>query len=195
MLPTYPKLVRDRQNRNMETVHARVRQLSPMIGMIKGHQLFEGRSSLIQREDGKLDETPIHRASGEVTIKREMLIDFDETTVARHLDEIAEQLAKDMSVQFQQRISEVTAATGNVVDGGGKPFLEDTLLDGMEVMEHDFGKDGTWRPPMMIVGPGMAEKIAAAGEMSAAGNKRLKAILERKRDDHRRREAARILVG
>jgi hypothetical protein len=195
MLPTYPKLVRDRQNRNMETVHARVRQLSPMIGMIKGHQLFEGRSSLIQREDGKLDETPIHRASGEVTIKREMLIDFDETTVARHLDEIAEQLAKDMSVQFQQRISEVTAATGNVVDGGGKPFLEDTLLDGMEVMEHDFGKDGIWRPPMMIVGPGMAEKIAAAGEMSAAGNKRLKAILERKRDDHRRREAARILVG
>lgn len=84
MLPTYPKLVRDRQNRNIETVHARVRQISPMIGMIKGHQLFEGRSSAIEREDGKLDETPIHRASGEVTINREMLVDFNETTVARN---------------------------------------------------------------------------------------------------------------
>jgi CRISPR/Cas system CSM-associated protein Csm5 (group 7 of RAMP superfamily) len=195
MLPTYPKLVRNRQNRNMETVHARVRQLSPMIGMIKGHQLFEGRSSAIQREDGKLDETPIHRASGEVTIRREMLIDFNETTVARHLEEIAEQLARNMSEQFQQRMNEVTAATGNVIDGGGKPFSEDTFLDSMEVMEHNFDKDGNWRPPTMIVGPGMAEKIAAAGEMSAAGNKRLKAILEGKRDDHRRREAARILVG
>jgi hypothetical protein len=166
-----------------------------MIGLIKGHQLFEGRSSAIQREDGKLDETPIHRASGEVTIKREMLVDFNETTVARHLEEIAEQLARDMSEQFQQRMNEVTAETGNVVDGGGKPFSEETFLDGMEVMEHNFGKDGSWKPPTMIVGPGMAEKIAAAGEMSAAGNKRLKAILEKKRDDHRRREAARILVG
>lgn len=195
MLPTYPKLVRDRQNRNMETVRARVRQISPMIGMIKGHQLFEGRSSAIQREDGKLDETPIHRASGEVIIKREMLVEFNETTVARLLGEIAEQLARGMSEQFQQRMNEITAATGNVVDGGGKTFSEDTLLDAIEVMEHNFGKDGSWQPPTMIVGPGMAEKIAAAGEMSAAGNKRLKAILEKKRDEYRRREAARILVG
>jgi hypothetical protein len=97
----------------METVHARARELSPMIGLIKGHQLFEGRSSAIQREDGKLDETPIHRASGEVTIKREMLVDFNETTVARHLEEIAEQLVRDMSEQFQQRMNEVTAETGN----------------------------------------------------------------------------------
>lgn len=195
MLPTYPKLVRHRQSRNVETVHARVRQLSPMIGLIKGHQLFEGRSSAIQREDGKIDETPIHRASGEVTIKREMLVDFNEETVAHHLEEIAKQLARSMSEQFQQRMNEITAETGNVVDGGGKPFSEDTFLDVMEVMEHSFGKDGCWKPPTMIVGPSMAEKIAAAGEMSAAGNKRLKAILERKRDEHRRREAARILVG
>lgn len=195
VLPTYPKLVRDRQNRNMETVHARVRELSPMMGLTKSHQLFEGRSSAIQREDGKIDETPIHRASGEVTVKREMLVDFNDATVAHLLEEMAEQLARSMSELFQQRMSEVTIKTGNVVDGGGKPFSEDIFLDGMEVMEHNFGKDGSWKPPMMIVGPSMAEKIAAVGEMSAVGNKRLKAILERKRDEHRRREAARILVG
>ena len=76
MLPTYPKLVRDRQNRNIENVRARVKQLAPMIGLIKGHVLFEGRSSAIQREDGELDETPINRASGEATIKLEELFDF-----------------------------------------------------------------------------------------------------------------------
>ena len=195
MLPTFPKLVRHRQSRNTETVHARVRHLSPMIGLMKGHQLFEGRSSAIQREDGKIDETPIHRASGEVMIKREMLINFNEATVAHHLEEMAEQLARSMSEHFQNRMNEVTAETGNVVDGRGKPFSEDTFLDGMEVIEHNFGKDGSWKPPTMIVGLGIAEKIAAAGEMSAAGNKRLTEILERKRDEHRRREAARILVG
>lgn len=195
MLPTYPKIVRARQDLNMETVHTRVRQFSPMIGLIKSHQLFEGRSSAIQREDGKIDETPIHRATGEVTIKRDMLVDFNEATVLHHLNEMAEQLARSMSEQFQNRMNEVTAATGNVVNAEGKPFSEDTFLAVMEVMDHNFGKDGSWKPPTMIVGSGMAEKIAAAGEVSAAGNKRLKAILERKHDEHRRREAARILVG
>lgn len=195
MLPTYPKLVRERQNRNIDVVRVRVNQLSPMVGLVKAHQLFEGRSSAIQREDGKIDETPIHQASGEVTIKREMLVDFNEATVAHHLEDIAEQLARSMSEQFQKRINDVTAETGNVVDGGGKPFSEDIFLDVINVMEHDFGKDGSWKPPTMIVGSGMAEKIKAAGDMSAAGKKRLKAILEKKRHEHRCREAARILVG
>ncbi len=166
-----------------------------MFGLTKSHQLFEGRSSAIQREDGKVDKTPIHQASGEVTIKQGKLVDFTVMTIEKHLEEVAEQLARSITEQFQQRIKEVTAATGNIVDGGGKPFSEDILLDSMEVMEHNFGKDGRWKPPTMIVGPGMAEKIAAAGPMSVAGNKRLKTILDRKRDDHRRREAARILVG
>lgn len=195
MLPTYPKLVCERQNRNIEVVRDRVNQLSPMVGLVKAHQLFEGRSSAIQREDGKIDETPIHRASGEVTIKREILFNFNEATVAHHLEEIAEQLARSMSEQFQKRINDVTAETGNVVDGGGKPFSEDIFLDVINVMEHDFGKDGSWKPPTMIVGSGMAEKIKAAGDMSAVGKRRLKAILEKKRHEHRCREAARILVG
>jgi len=195
LLPTYPKLVCERQNRNIEVVRDRVNQLSPMVGLVKAHQLFEGRSSAIQREDGKIDETPIHRASGEVTIKREILFNFNEATVAHHLEEIAEQLARSMSEQFQKRINDVTAETGNVVDGGGKPFSEDIFLDVINVMEHDFGKDGSWKPPTMIVGSGMAEKIKAAGDMSAVGKRRLKAILEKKRHEHRCREAARILVG
>lgn len=195
MLPTLPKLVRDRQNRNIETVRASVKRLAPMVGLIKAHILFEGRSSAILREDGELDETPMHRASGEATIKCEKLVDFTEGAVERHLEDIAEQLARGMSEEFQKRMHEVTSKTGNVVDAGGKPFSEDVFLEMIETMEHSFGTDGSWQPPTMIVGPGMAEKIAAAGEMSPDGNKRLKAILEKKRDDFRRREAARVLVG
>jgi hypothetical protein len=130
-----------------------------------------------------------------VSIKYVDLAEFSEDLVGTHLDNMAEQLARSMSEHFQQRMHEVTEKVGNVVDGQGQPFSEELLLDVMEKLEHNFGPDGSWQPPTMIVGPGMAEKIAAAGEMSPEGNKRLKAILERKRDDHRRREAARILVG
>jgi hypothetical protein len=53
-----------------------------MVGLIKSHYLLEGRSSAIQREDGELDETLIHQASGEATIKMEKLVDFTDTTIA-----------------------------------------------------------------------------------------------------------------
>lgn len=195
MLPTNPKLEVWRARLNQDRVRAKVRELAPMVGLVKSHIQFEGRQSAIQRETGELDETPITSASGEVSIKYVDLAEFSEDLVGTHLDNMAEQLARSMSEHFQQRMREVTEKVGNVVDGQGQPFSEELLLDVMEKLEHNFGPDGRWQPPTMIVGPGMAEKIAAAGEMSPEGNKRLKAILERKRDDHRRREAARILVG
>ena len=43
MLPTYPSLVRDRQRRNTELVRARVKQLAPMVGLIKSHYLLVAR--------------------------------------------------------------------------------------------------------------------------------------------------------
>ena len=195
MLPTYPKLEAWRARLNQDRVRTKVRALAPMIGLVKSHIQFEGRQSAIQRETGELDETPITSASGEVSIKFVDLAEFTEELVGKHLDDIAQQLARSMSEHFQQRMHEVTEKVGNVIDGQGKPFSEELFLEVMEKIEHNFGPDGSWQPPTMIVGPGMAEKIAAAGEMSPEGNKRLKAILERKRDDHRRREAARILIG
>ncbi len=195
MLPTCPKLEVWRARLNQDRVRAKVSALAPMIGLVISHIQFEGRHSAIQRETGELDETPMTSASGEVAIKFVDLAEFTEELVGKHLDDMAEQLARSMSEHFQQRMHEVTEKTGNIVDGQGKPFSEELFLDMIEKLEHNFGPDGNWKPPTMIVGPGMAEKIAAAGEMSPEGNKRLKAILERKRDGHRRREAARILVG
>jgi len=195
MLPTYPKLEAYRSRLNRDHVRAKVRTLAPMIGRVKAHIQFEGRHSAIQRESGELDETPITSASGEVSIKFVDLADFTETLVEKHLDDMAEQLARSMSEHFQQRMHEVTHKVGNVVDGQGQPFNEDLFLDLIEKMQHSFGPDGTWQPPTIVAGPGMAEKLAAAGRMSPEGNRRLKAILERKRDDFRSREADRVLVG
>lgn len=195
MLPTYPKLEAYRSRRNQDHVRAKVRVLSPMIGLVKAHVQFEGRSSAIQREDGGLDETPITSASGEVSIKFVDLPDFTEELVVKHLDDMAEQLARSMSEHFFARISEITEKVSNVVDNKGAPFSEDIFLDAMDTIEHRFGPGGTWQPPTMIAGPALAEKIAKAGGMSKEGAKRLEKILERKRDEFRRREAARILVG
>lgn len=194
MLPTYPKLERFRARSNRDRIRARARQLSPMLGLIRGHVQFEGRASSIQREDGDVEEVKMETVGAKATIKLHKLREFTEDVITTHLEEIAEQYARGMSEMFRNRMDEVTEKTGNVVDGQGQPFSEDLFLDVMDKMEHLFAPDGSWLPPVVIAGPGMAEKIMAAGE-SLAGRKRLEAILERKRDEFRSREAARILVG
>jgi hypothetical protein len=51
-----------------------------------------------------------------------------------------------MSEHFQKRMNEVTAETGNVVDGRGKPFSEDTFLDTIEVLALLWQKRIFWIP-------------------------------------------------
>lgn len=194
MLPTYPKLERFRARNNLDRIRAQARELSPMLGLIRGHVQFEGRASLIQREDGDVEDVMMESIGAESTIKLLPLSEFTEDVLAGHLKDIAEQLARGMSEMFRNRINEVTEKTGNVVDGKGEPFSETLFLDMMEKMEHRFAPDGSWVPPVVIAAPGMAEKMMAAGE-SIAGGKRLATILERKRDEFHSREAARILVG
>lgn len=195
MLPTYPKLESYRKRSNLDMVKAVTRQLAPMLETIDAHIQFEGQKSAIQRETGELDETRMNRLSAEAAIERLPLRDFTEDVVNEHLTSMAEQFARGMTRYFQEFMNETAEKTGNVVNSQGKPFNEDLFLDAIETLDHSFGLDGKWQPPTVIVHPSMAEAIAAAGGPSPEGAKRLEVILERKRDEFRRREASRILVG
>lgn len=195
MLPTYPKLENYRSRLNHDRIRAKVRAIAPMFGMIRSHYQFEGRGSAIRREDGEVDETPVTAMSGKIKVDLTELNRFSERVLDVYLDDIAEQIAQQMSMQFHERMHEVTEKVGNVVDEKGRPFDERLFLDAMDKMEHSFAPDGTWLPPTIIAGPELAEAIETAGDLSPAGVERLQKILEKKRDAHRRREAARVLVG
>lgn len=195
MLPTYPKLERHRKRRNLDVIKGLTRQLAPMLGTIDAHIQFEGRKSAIQRETGELDETQMSRLSAETTIHHLPLREFTEEVVYKHLISMAEQFAAGMTRYLQGFMNEVAEKTGNIVDGRDRPFGEELILEMMEKIDHDFGPNGEWRPPTMAVDAATFEAIAATGGPSPEGTRRLKAILERKRDEFRRREASRNLVG
>lgn len=195
MLPTYPKLERYRDRRNRDAIRSRIRSLAPMLGMVRSHVQFEGRGSAIQRESGELDPTRMNRSSADVTLRITELTEFTEAVIDGYIQDVSEQMARSMSEHLFETVNESAAKVGNVINAEGKPFGENIFLDMIERMEHRFARDGTWQPPTIVTGPELAEKLAALGEMSDAGNARLKGILERKLDDFRRREAARVLAG
>lgn len=135
----------------------------------------------------------MHEVGASTTVMRAPLKDFDEKKLIGHLREVAEQMATGTSSMMFSRLAEVTEQTGNVVDGQGGTLTEDLVFDTLSTMEHDFDERGNWRQPTIFAGSaltgieGIVEKVLKS--------KRFKDLLERKRSDHRRREAGRILVG
>lgn len=197
MLPTYPEIVKARASWNREMIKALVHQKSPLLADIPSHQIHEGKGSDMVRVDGSQDQTEIKSHSGSVEIKTTDIGEFDELTVLTYLDQLAEQFAQSMTSSVLQAVSEGAEKVGNVVDGGGRPLSPEILLEAFDQVEIDFGPDGTWQPPTMVVTPQQAERLK---EMQEAGDNslyenRLSDIVERKRLEYRRREAGRVLAG
>ena len=194
MLPTFPKITEFRNRMNLKAIEHFYTQMSPMLQEIKRHIQFEGRDGKLVRYDGSVDNVEMKPASAEIELKRMLLQDFNERVLIGHLRNAAEQVARSISKDFYEKMDEVTHATGNVVDGKGKPFDEDLLLQALEKVEFVFNDDGTWSPPTLVTGKKVFETMS--GKLpSDEFRRKLDKLVDRKRDEFRRREANRILAG
>lgn len=167
--------------------------MSPIVGSVGRHIQFEGSQARLERHDETSDEIKMHEVRASATVPRRPLREFDERALFEHLRDVAEQLARGTSQMMFSTLDEVTEKTGNVVDGHGGPLTEDLLLETFEKMDLDFDERGNWRAPTIFAGSGISKEASVIEKTFAS--KRFKDMLERKRDEHRRREAARILVG
>lgn len=194
MLPTYPIIETFRDDKNTATIHAMARRMSPMLAAVQRRVQFEGRGHVIERHDETISDTDMAAVTAELTIPADMALDdltFDRLNEL--LAGVAEQMALGTARHFCETIDAATEAVGNVVDGGGRGLSEDLLIEIYGKMEHTFDADGVWRPPDIFAGSGITgwEAIVA----SPSFQKRLQELLRQKRDDFRRREAARVLAG
>jgi hypothetical protein len=195
MLPTFPKIIALRAEANEACVKAMVRELAPQFGMIKHNIQFEGSGHSITRADDTVSHTELEGVSGEVGVKRgSPLSEFTPDVVDEHLANIARQIAEGSTKQFYKVMERATREAGMVIDAKGGPATEGLILDALDRMEHTFDEDGTWNPPT-IIAPKHVVELFAGKDMSPEGQARLAEILERKRNDFRRRQAGRVLAG
>jgi hypothetical protein len=194
MLPTIPDLERRRERANLDRIHDMARGMSPFVREVRAHIQHEGRGAALTRSSGETEDIDIHEVGASLVVRAGRLREYDNSALDRMLEDAALQLARGMDAMTRKVMDEVTERTGNVVDVEGGPMTEARFLDAIELMDHNFDRAGNWRPPTVIGPAGALESLLTSGE-SRDGGKRLEAILERKRDEFRRREAARILVG
>lgn len=147
----------------------------------------------VERYDDTSDPTNFIKATGEMTVRQVPMRDFGLPEVAAAYDDMARQFAEQQERMMMNTMDEVTARTGNVVNGEGKALSADKLLELFEKMEHSFSADGSWNAPTLWGG---APTSTVQEVMSdPAFQVRLNELLIRKRNEYRRREAGRILVG
>jgi len=199
MLPTFPKIEDFRRRANQKFVNQSAESRTGILPQINKHVQHEGRHIGIMRHDDTQSETPILTATAEVTIARMPLASFTEEVLLQQLEKAAEQLARSMSEQMFAQIDRTLAEVGNVLDAKGQPLSEELILKMLARIEHQFEPDGTWKPPTLVVSPQVYERLMKDGVARSGGspafNEALGKILEKKKDEHRRREADRVLAG
>src|SRR5262245_56923805 len=92
----------------------------------------------------------------------------------------------------------ITEATADrAVSAGGKPFTAELYLDVLETMEFSFDENGEWQMPTMVLHPSMmarAQEQIQRLDVEPALKERLSAIVTKKKEHWRDREADRQLV-
>lgn len=193
VLPVFPKIQRMRERSNLDTVRKFADAMSPIMMSVGRHIQHEGAEARIDRHDATSDDIKMHEVGASTTVMRLPLRQFDEWKLLEHLREVAEQMAMGTSQMMFSTLEEVTEKTGNVVDGQGAPLSEDLIFEILSTMDFNFDQRGNWHEPTLFGGGDMTAVEALYDKVKAS--KRFKQLLERKRDDHRRREAGRVLVG
>jgi hypothetical protein len=144
--------------------------------------------SLPLSEDDTLRGRPIEASSVAIIDYNDVIVgDFDSILAA--MDNIAVEMANQITKGILGHISEICERTGNVIAG---ELSYDTIADILEHMDFSFDESGNHNVSV-VVSPEGAKKIRAVGEPTAEQQARIDRIIARKRDEWNARRGSRSL--
>lgn len=198
MLPDYRDFKTELAELLQQFMRQRVAAHSPFIGQIPKSRAFEGNRMAIHRSSGDTSSNDYKHLSVAHSVPVAEAENMTLMDVLRHLDEIAAKMAKEVSVLAFKRMDEELEAAGQVFDAKGEGMSGSTLLKVMEGIEMSFDADGRHRTLSLLIPPQKAAATTAALralEEDPEIREKYNALIEKKREEWRVREASRRLVG
>jgi len=198
MLPDLPKLKADLARLQDRYIQQQIRR---RLGAFEGSPtsiLHEGKRTRLVRAGGDVEESGLKQESALVTVSDSELAMLNAETRRQKLDDLAAEMASKISKNFFAVLDETLKRAGQTVDGKGKGLTAETILMAFETMQTDFDEDGSPAELSFICSPDMQPSFQRAMEemqRDPALRKRYDALILRKKEAWRDREAARKLVG
>lgn len=198
MLPHFPEI----QQRLLKLLNVRLKlvkdeELGPLSSGTSV-VIFEGDKIELVREDGAKEVVRMKEA------KAERRIDFTEVEtltpeiIHERIDSVAKEIARQEGEAAVEELEKAVRKTGNIIDTPPTLFSPDDYFRMLDMLDVEFDERGQPRMPQFLVGPEASENISKVLKQVASdpdNKKRLKEIIERKREEWRDREADRKLVG
>lgn len=197
MLERYIDLERDIDAALTRFIMRVADEYAPIMNEIQTYQIFEGDKTVMIRENGDIEETKIHEAGTEQEIPNETILYGSLQKLADAFRPVGESMANDKERMMFKAMNEVTKKTGNVVDGKGRPFSHELLLEVLERIQIDFDENERPKMPTMVVSPSLGERIQKLMKEQEKPEiqRRFDEVLSKKKVEWREREADRTLVG
>lgn len=198
MLPDIPTLKQEISKNIQLAVKQRVNMYLGAINEVPRYYIQEGDHVVTIRRDGRTDETQLTEASAETFIKLDEVPHLTPQKRLEKLDEMAREIARQISESAFNEINKAVEGTGNIVDGGGQPLSPEIYLEVIEKIQMDFDTDGNPSQLTIAVPPNVQDKAVEVLKQLQTDPEyanRYKEIIDKKRRQWRVREAARKLVG
>jgi hypothetical protein len=150
------------------------------------------------RADGTIEKTEFETAVGEFQIPMEAVKEETLEQLFSRMVPLIDDLARARSEAMFRTVGAASRAAGTATDAKGQPITTELMLTAWEKIDIDFTPDGQPHWPTVVVHPSQQNRVAA--ELARLQNvpelrRRMRALLTRKREDWRAREADRILAG
>ena len=168
-----------------------------MFSTVPSFAIHEGDRWKIERSDGTESEQPYEELSSKFIIDLSEVPSLTPEKIREKLDVVAEDAARQMSQGIFRELQKAADETGNTVNAKGKPISKEHFLELLEKIETDFGPNGEWLPPSIVMHPDAwkaNEPKFKEWEQDKEFTARHEEMINKKREEWRAREALRKLV-
>lgn len=141
-----------------EAIHEVARVMDPLLAEIPFEQTPGAIGSVIQDQHGEDVELVSPPISTEFEMSLNSVIEGDLEAVLLMIDSLAAKLSRGLAETMFASLNTVTEATGNVVDGSGKPTF-DAMIDALETIEMTLDENDELSLPTMVVNPKTLEEM------------------------------------
>lgn len=167
--------------------------LHPVIGPVQQRATIHGGPVRNVAGPAPVDH-PMFRVASQVEMPLDVIRQSLLDEYALGLVDMAGQYCDQLTERFVQLIREVTDATGNTVDAGGKILTHDLVLDVVEQSEIDFDEEGNpVLPTVMLNSQGF--DLLARTEPTETHRRRFEEIIASKKAAHDAQKRHRRLSG
>lgn len=155
MIPDFPQEKEKLMQYWLKYLGSKNKELMGFFGKLPSYANHEGHQWKLIRSDGSQSDQPYHEIQAIFQVEIKEVPNLTPEKIRMKLDNIAEELSKQISRNIFDEISKATREVGNDVDVHGEPLTQEHFLQTLEKIDLDFDEGGNWKPPTIIMHPNL----------------------------------------